>query len=589
MKIATDEKLKHLISCYDPTGEAAMWSDLVALEESTANPDIIIPVLGTQGSGKSTLINAFVGEDILPAEVDETTCIPVEIRYGEDKAVVYRNDGTSETIALDKRSLSRYVDNAYNPGNEKGISRIIICRKYDALKNGAVIVDLPGVGSLTKANEETTRKYIEKLCAAIFVISTSPPILASEAGFIRSVWRGISTSVFVQNVWDDNSPAEVKEGLESNENALSLIAGECGLEYKKGIIPINVYAAARGRYVHDEQMVGQSNICELEKKIADFSLNYREIVTANFKKRVRSALEIIISEIEKRIHLGKLTREELLEELKSEKAKFQKTSDEVHEVISRLRLMIAKNKLDAKTFANELAKKKSGLLQAELFHLIESGVVDGEQLGSAFNRFQVQYGEEVSNEVFEKLESITEEFQKVWEELERIEEKEMAESPEIEGFYKEQQFKWEKGVSLGVQLASDVGGAILGKIVAGAIGGVWGGPIGVAVGIAVMIIGGFIGGKIKKEKLKDRANETKREIVPVVKEFERNVSESVIASIDNYLTKFSTLVESLENARQEYLDEMNARITEIRQNEKEMDVSMEKLEADLEFANSWGK
>ena len=43
----------------------------------------IIPVLGMQGMGKSTLINALLEENILPNEADETTCVPVEIKYGE--------------------------------------------------------------------------------------------------------------------------------------------------------------------------------------------------------------------------------------------------------------------------------------------------------------------------------------------------------------------------------------------------------------------------------------------------------------------------------------------------------------------------
>ena len=43
-----------------------------------------ISVLGTQGSGKSSLLNALLfGNIVLPVDVDETTCIPTVVRYSD--------------------------------------------------------------------------------------------------------------------------------------------------------------------------------------------------------------------------------------------------------------------------------------------------------------------------------------------------------------------------------------------------------------------------------------------------------------------------------------------------------------------------
>lgn len=98
MKLRESTKLLDVIKKYSPINED--YSQLLLqIEDRINNPDIIVPVIGTQGMGKSTIINALVGEDVLPNEADETTCIPVEIRYGEKKLTeVHFQNGTKESI-----------------------------------------------------------------------------------------------------------------------------------------------------------------------------------------------------------------------------------------------------------------------------------------------------------------------------------------------------------------------------------------------------------------------------------------------------------------------------------------------------------
>jgi len=198
-------ELLSLLEQYSPAGQN--YAQLILeIENKSNSSDMIVPILGTQGMGKSTMINAILGEDILPSEADETTCVPVEIRFGNDPyGIVHFSCEKSEVIVMTKSDLSAFVDNNFNPGNEKQVRHIVLYRDHPLLKTGLVFVDLPGVGSLTKANEETTNLYIRDLCVAIFIISTSPPILKTEANFIASVWRSFNsayhTFLSLQNVF----------------------------------------------------------------------------------------------------------------------------------------------------------------------------------------------------------------------------------------------------------------------------------------------------------------------------------------------------------------------------------------------------
>lgn len=70
--------------------------------ENLNKKEIMVPVLGIQGAGKSSFLNAILMEEnVLPTDVDETTCVPVEVRYGEntDEAVVYYLNGRKSIYA----------------------------------------------------------------------------------------------------------------------------------------------------------------------------------------------------------------------------------------------------------------------------------------------------------------------------------------------------------------------------------------------------------------------------------------------------------------------------------------------------------
>lgn len=99
--------------------------------------------------------------------------------------------------------MEKYVHNDYNEANNLKVSKIVLYNKSDVLKDDIVLVDLPGVGSLTPQNQKTTLEYVDKLTAGIFLIRTNPPITRSEKSFINALWPKLANTIFVQNKWND--------------------------------------------------------------------------------------------------------------------------------------------------------------------------------------------------------------------------------------------------------------------------------------------------------------------------------------------------------------------------------------------------
>ena len=152
-----DQRMVDCLDRYSDTQESVGTNLLNAIRKSD-QAEVIIPVLGMQGMGKSTLINGLLEENILPNDADETTCVPVEVKYGVNEcAKVHFFDKEDVIIIHTREELNEYVDNNYNPANEKHVANIELFRMNPILKYGMVIVDLPGVGSLTKENEKYSK------------------------------------------------------------------------------------------------------------------------------------------------------------------------------------------------------------------------------------------------------------------------------------------------------------------------------------------------------------------------------------------------------------------------------------------------
>ena len=193
MELLNDDRFNYLIDKYfNHEGQGEEYKEYFKhFIENLDKNELIMPVLGVQGAGKSSFLNAILMDDnVLPTDVDETTCVPVEVKFGEntDEAIIYFHDKPKEKINI--KELEKYVHNDYNEANKLNVSKIIIFNDSEILKQGLVLVDLPGVGSLTPENQKTTLDYVNRLAFAIFVIRTNPPITKTEKNFINALWKG---------------------------------------------------------------------------------------------------------------------------------------------------------------------------------------------------------------------------------------------------------------------------------------------------------------------------------------------------------------------------------------------------------------
>lgn len=569
--IIGDSKFLELIDKYAAVvGEKTKASDIITkLAQNIRNPELIVPVLGSQGMGKSTLINAILGANILPNDADETTCVPVEIRYGtNEKAVVYFQSGKTVEIKLSCDSLREFVDNNENDGNEKCVSHIALETPRELLKTGLVIVDLPGVGSLTQNNHETTMRYISRLCTAIFIIPTVPTIRRSEEVFIRGAWSSFSSAIFVQNRWDDETDQEVNDSVAFNSLVLKNIAKKANITFDGKICVVNAYKAILSRLHNDSAECDRSNLPELLTELENLGKNRVSLEIANFKAKVASYIDAAQAAIMQYIAESQMNEEQLRAERKRINEEFNTATNEIQQLVDDVLRCLEDEKNNADIFAGKLAKESAESLRADIHKLISSGIVDGEQLTEAFSDYQEKYFLDAVEQHYDYMNNMTYELGKKLEVLAEKISLEQASSFEAQKFENGQAFKFEKGMKIGIDVVSALGGGWVGTTVAtwasvkmGALIGSAGGPIGTAIGIiagvGVAIVGNLLGKKAKYEITAKRGLQAKKEIEPYIKEFEDKIYMSTSSNINDAMDNIMKVLHSyIEDRRAYYIDMM---------------------------------
>jgi len=160
-----------------------------------------VAVMGQFKRGKSTLINALLGREILPADVAPITTAITVVEYGSPERVAVRfEDGREEEIGVGQLRL--FASEEENPGNRKGVRVVRIELPAPLLASGMRLVDTPGVGSIFESNSEVTRSFLPRVDVAAVVLGSDPPISGEELGLVRSAARIVGSMYFVLNKSD---------------------------------------------------------------------------------------------------------------------------------------------------------------------------------------------------------------------------------------------------------------------------------------------------------------------------------------------------------------------------------------------------
>jgi predicted GTPase len=273
-----------------------------------------VAVVGEFKRGKSTFINALLGEEILPADILPCSATVNRITYGTIPRVkILYQDGGEQIIEVGM--LNDYVTKL-TPEAEAiaaTIKEAIVYYPVHFCQNNVDIIDTPGLNDEEKMTE-VTLSLLPSVDVAIMVMMVQSPFSDYEREFLETnlLSQDLSKIIFVVTGIDRfNNPIEVDKGLQYIEERIQKLVlqrakdeyGETAPQYqaykqkigKPKLFGLSAYQALQAKQNGDAQLFQVSRFGEFESALEKFLVEERgkTVLQVPLNRIVASATEIL--------------------------------------------------------------------------------------------------------------------------------------------------------------------------------------------------------------------------------------------------------------------------------------------------------
>lgn len=340
-----------------------------------------VPFVGDFNAGKSSLINSFLGIDLLPTNILPETAVSYELYYSEQERLEIVDGGNVKETA----PLSKVSELNLTPTNL--VKVFVNNQKIKALnEKHVVIVDMPGIDSGVEAHNNAILNYVQDgTCFVLVTDAECGTLRATTLNFIDEVKKYGSDVYIAISKCDKKSSEEVDKIKRTVEEVAEKYLG------KK--VPVAVTSAV------------DKNYSELEKILN--SIDSEILIENRFKLPVTNYVNGFIVELQLQIKLllsnesdysGKLEKlrrekDDAIENVKKRASAAQSVSSSADDILQDITVAL---------------KSKSGYLATLLYQQVDTNVFANEimtvirpVLVNSLKREVTEYGDVISGAVQE--------------------------------------------------------------------------------------------------------------------------------------------------------------------------------------------
>jgi predicted GTPase len=294
-----------------------------------------LAVLGQFKRGKSSLMNAIIGRELLPVGVLPLTSAVTVLRFGpKERLLIERKDISfifPEEVPVSR--LADYVTEKGNPSNRKQLKTATLELPLPFLRRGLEFVDTPGVGSAIEANTATTYSFLPQCDAVIFVTSVETPFTRVELEFLHDIRQHVQKIFFVINKTDLLNAAEREEALEFITRSIRDRMQTAEVK----VFPVSSRSGLAARLAGDEAAFEASGLKPLQEALAQFlSGEKARVFLSRIADRALRLLEQEWVEIDLRKQATKISHSALHDKVETVNNHSRQNAAERENILQRL-------------------------------------------------------------------------------------------------------------------------------------------------------------------------------------------------------------------------------------------------------------
>ena len=318
--------------------------------------DIIrVAIMGITSSGKSTLVNALLGEKILPMAIRPSSSIIITASKGIDRqAVIYFKDKEPQILKgsnLNEKIIGEYADERKNPNNRLNVTQIDIMTPHFLLDENIHIIDSPGLDAWDLENHEklTLEILLPTIDICIFLTTVKANSDEANAEKIKIVNEKDKQIILVQNMIDSIEEKIGKNGIIEEDKFIILNKHKKraqnllreGTNNKEGfeVIQISALNGLKGIIDNNKELYKSSNIevfikametcvnnifpkinqqrtMSFIERINNIIITDREIINGNDVKTIEALKNVRVGDINQIAEDFQNAQEKILEKIK---------------------------------------------------------------------------------------------------------------------------------------------------------------------------------------------------------------------------------------------------------------------------------
>ena len=256
-------------------------NEIESLEETgrQLDDDILrVLVMGKFSSGKSTFLNALMGQKLLPAKPTPTTAVIGEICYGDKpEATLFPKNG-NKTIIIPTSDLPKYIVIDHTETNSdtnkapNPYKKLVIKYPLDVCKHGITFVDSPGLDDPT-CHDAITQEYLPKADAIVYCMNVQQAFGAGDKIEIERLQAmGYKSIIFVLTYYDvllyNDEMNGTNEADKTRTHYINKLSRYTDLG-EKGIFFVGSLPALTAKLNGNEILLKKSNFLPLEKRLKE--------------------------------------------------------------------------------------------------------------------------------------------------------------------------------------------------------------------------------------------------------------------------------------------------------------------------------